>query len=34
MDSITDKIWIGNYLDAKDSAALTEASAATIRIFQ
>ena len=25
MDSITDKIWIGNYLDARDSAAKTKA---------
>ena len=24
MDSITDKIWIGNYLDAKDQSALAE----------
>ena len=30
MDSITDKIWIGNYLDAKDRAALKSAGIRSI----
>jgi protein-tyrosine phosphatase len=30
MDSITDKIWIGNFLDAKDGAALVEAGIRSI----
>src|SRR5687768_3823441 len=30
MDSITDKIWIGNYLDAKNRAALTDAGIRSI----
>lgn len=30
MDRITDKIWIGNYLDAKDRAALTNAKIRSI----
>ena len=30
MDSITDKIWIGNYLDAKDRVALMDAGIRSI----
>ena len=30
MDSITNKIWIGNYLDAKDCSALTSAGIRSI----
>jgi protein tyrosine phosphatase (PTP) superfamily phosphohydrolase (DUF442 family) len=30
MDSITEKIWIGNYLDAKDHAALAQAGIRSI----
>jgi protein-tyrosine phosphatase len=30
MDNITDKIWIGNYLDARDRAALTAAGIRSI----